>query len=180
MTREQLAHILRAASKIAADGEILVIGSQSILGSFAEEDLPESAWLSMEADIAFFHDDDGAKADLVDGAIGELSGFHEMYAYYAQGVSVSTAVLPTGWESRVIRFDSRSAEPAEAHCLEAHDLVVSKLVAMREKDRVFAQSLIEAGLVDTAVLKSRAKLLESALPLQRRAVLTWLESRSAR
>ena len=33
MTREQLAHVLRAAAEIADDSEILVIGSQAILGT---------------------------------------------------------------------------------------------------------------------------------------------------
>ena len=56
----------------------------------------------MEADIAFFDDPADAKADQVDGAIGELSAFHETFGYYAQGVSVSTAVLPEGWRDRVI------------------------------------------------------------------------------
>jgi hypothetical protein len=96
----------------------------------------------MEADIAFLDDPDAHKADLVDGAIGELSSFHEMYAYYAQGVEVSTAILPDGWHDRVVPFvptsaEPTSAEPATAVCLEPHDLVVSKLAAMREKDRIF-------------------------------------------
>ncbi len=37
MTREQLAHLLRAASRITDDPDVLVIGSQAILGSFSEE-----------------------------------------------------------------------------------------------------------------------------------------------
>jgi hypothetical protein len=94
VTREQLEHILRAASAIVGDPDVLVIGSQSVLGSFAEDDLPLEATSSMEADIAFFDDPADAKADQVDGAIGELSTFHETFGYYAQGVSVSTAVLP--------------------------------------------------------------------------------------
>lgn len=36
MNREQLEHILRAASAIAREPDVLVIGSQSVLGSFAE------------------------------------------------------------------------------------------------------------------------------------------------
>ena len=36
MRRDQLAHILRAAARITEDNDILVIGSQSILGSFDE------------------------------------------------------------------------------------------------------------------------------------------------
>ena len=65
MTREQLEHILRAASTIAGDPDVLVIGSQSVLGSFADDDLPAEATSSMEADIAFFDDPADAKADQV-------------------------------------------------------------------------------------------------------------------
>ena len=70
MTREQLEHILRASSAIAGEPDVLVIGSQSMLGSFTEDDLPPEATSSMEADIAFFDDLADAKADQVDGAIG--------------------------------------------------------------------------------------------------------------
>jgi len=51
VNREQLEHVLRASSTIAGDPEVLVIGSQSVLGSFAEGDLPFEATASMEADI---------------------------------------------------------------------------------------------------------------------------------
>lgn len=44
-------------------------------------------------------------------------------------------------------------------CLEAHDLVVSKLVAGREKDLDFARALIRAHLVNPEVLLQRAELL---------------------
>lgn len=58
MNREQLAHILRAAARIAGDDEVIVIGSQAILGSFDEDELPSPAHASIEADI-FFDDDPG-------------------------------------------------------------------------------------------------------------------------
>ena len=58
MNRSQLAHILRAASTIAEDNELLVIGSQAILGAFSEKVLPAEAIRSVEADIAFFDDND--------------------------------------------------------------------------------------------------------------------------
>lgn len=174
MTREQLAHILRAAARIADDPAILVIGSQSILGTFPEQALPEQAWMSVEADIAFLDDPDARKADLVDGAIGELSGFHEMYSYYAQGVEVSTAVLPDGWQERLVPFVASSAEPAAAQCLDPHDLVIAKLVAMREKDRMFALALIDAQLVTRSTLRERARALPDSAALARRRVIEWI------
>jgi len=140
----------------------VVIGSQAILGSSGEDELPLEAVFSMEADIAFRDDPDERLSDAVDAAIGEGSLFHSMYSYYAQGVSAGTATLPAGWESRAIAYERPDAEPSRAVCLERHDLVVSKLVAGREKDRDFATALIAAGLVDPATLHERAA--ELALP----------------
>lgn len=71
MRREQLAHILRAAARITTDGDILVIGSQAILGSFDEDQLPVEAWRSVEADVPFFNDPSDIKSDQVDGASGK-------------------------------------------------------------------------------------------------------------
>jgi hypothetical protein len=181
VTREQLAHVLRAAARIAHDPAILVVGSQAILGSFKETELPEVAWLSVEADLAFFDEVEGeTKADQVDGAIGELSQFHETYSYYAQGVELTTAKLPEGWRDRLVPFQPRSAEPARAMCLEKHDLVISKLVAMREKDQEFATALLKARLVDLEVLQERAADLKSVAPPTRRLVQQWLESTGRR
>jgi hypothetical protein len=69
MKRDELAHILRAASRIVGEQDIVVIGSQSILGSFTEDQLPEAAVASIEADLAFLDDPDNRKSDDVDGAI---------------------------------------------------------------------------------------------------------------
>jgi hypothetical protein len=151
--REQLEHVLRSACQIAGDPDVLVIGSQSVLGAF-------EATASMEVDVAFFDDPDDRKADQVDGAIGELSPFHEMNGYYAQGVSVSTATLPHGWRDRLILVESRSTQPGRGYTLEPHDCVVSKLVAGREKDYAFALALIRGRLVDPATVAERIEMVK--------------------
>lgn len=175
MKRSELAHILRAACNVTSDPEILVIGSQAILGSFGEDELPSDVVRSIEADIAFFDDPDERKSDAVDGAIGEESLFHETNGVYGQGVGLSTAVLPEGWRSRLVAFDDPESEPSRALCLEPHDLVVSKLVAGREKDRAFARELLAHGLVDPLILSERTALLPSPGAVKRR-VLTWIEA----
>jgi hypothetical protein len=175
VTREQLEHILRAASKIARDPDVLVIGSQSVLGSFAEDDLPFEATSSIEADVAFFDDPADAKADQVDGAIGELSPFHETFGYYAQGVSVSTAVLPEGWQGRVVAFVTPGTAPGRGLCLDPHDCVVSKLVAGREKDLSFAAALVREGLIDPDVIADRIGTV-TAHPLVIEKVRSWIAS----
>jgi hypothetical protein len=41
VNREQLAHVLRSAATIAADPDILVVGSQAILGTYDHRALPD-------------------------------------------------------------------------------------------------------------------------------------------
>lgn len=173
MTREQLEHVLRAASRIADETDVLVIGSQSILGSHTDGELPAEATTSMEADIAFFDDPGDTKADLVDGAIGELSRFHETFGYYAQGVSVTTAVLPSGWQDRIVVLDTPGTEPGRGLCLDSHDCVVSKLAAGREKDVAFADALARERLIDLDVLASRVETLD-AHPLVIQRIHDWI------
>lgn len=168
MTREQLEHVLRAASRIADEAEVVVIGSQSILGSHPEEDLPLEATTSIEADVTFFDDPDDRKADLVDGAIGELSPFHETFGYYAQGVSIITAVLPRGWRDRIVRLDTPGTAPGHGLCLDPYDCVVAKLAAGRAKDTAFADALVQERLIDLDLLARRVEILDAHhLVLQR-------------
>jgi hypothetical protein len=168
--------LLRAAATIADDPDVLVIGSQSILGSADEDQLPPMATASIEVDLAFFDDPDSRKSDLVDGVIGELSAFHEMYGYYAQGVSVSTARLPRGWRERLVTVETNSTGPGRGHCLDPHDCVLAKLLAGREKDHAFAGALLAAGFVDLATLKARLDLLDDADPVAVDRVRQWLIS----
>jgi len=94
MTRAALEHLLRAASAITNEREFVVIGSQAILGPLPAA--PEALLVSIEADLYPRYAPE--KADLIDGAIGELSMFHQTYGYYAHGVDDTTAVLPAGWQ----------------------------------------------------------------------------------
>jgi len=158
VNREQLSHVLRAAVRITGDDEVIVLGSQAILGTFRDGLLPTAATQSIEVDVAFRHDSDEQKSDLVDTNIGELSLFHEQFGYYGQGVSINTAVLPVGWEERVVAFDA--PDHPEAVCIDAYDLVVAKLVAGREKDFEFAAALISHSLIEVGTLQTRVDLLD--------------------
>jgi hypothetical protein len=151
VTRAQLEHLLRAASTIAEDDEIIVLGSQSILGQFP--DAPAELLVSNEADVYPRHHVE--RADLIDGSIGELSPFHDTYGYYAQGVGPTTSILPRNWESRLVPVRNENTRGATGLCLEVHDLLVSKLVAGRDKDIAFARAAIAHGLADVATLEAR-------------------------
>jgi Nucleotidyltransferase of unknown function (DUF6036) len=149
--RRDLEHLLRAAADIAEDDQIIVIGSQAILGQFP--DAPPSLRVSVEADLVPRNHPE--RADLIDGSIGELSPFHSTYGYYAQGVGLETAVLPEGWQGRLVVLRNENTRGATGYCLEVHDLVVAKAVAGREKDRAFVREVIRHRLVQLATLLDR-------------------------
>ncbi|HEX9186337.1 MAG TPA: DUF6036 family nucleotidyltransferase [Vicinamibacteria bacterium] len=148
MNRSQLEHVIRAAATIAGDTEIVVIGSQAILGRYPEA----PAELLASADVDVYPKNHPERADLVEGSIGELSPFHDTYGYYAQGVGAGTAVLPDGWEARLVPVPTSAGRGL---CLEPHDLVISKYVAGREKDRDYVRAVIRHRLVTPSTLHDR-------------------------
>lgn len=161
MRRSELEHLIRAAGDISGERELVVIGSQAVLGQFP--DAPITLLASMEADI--YPRARPELADKVDGAIGEGSRFHQTHGYYAQGVGPETATLPAGWKRRLVRVENRNTGGAAGLCLEVHDLAISKYVAGREKDREFTRELARHGMTDRATLLRRlaATKLEAAV-----------------
>jgi hypothetical protein len=75
----------------------------------------------------------------------------------AQGVSFRTpAYVPHGWQARTMDL---SVGKIVAHCMDPHDLVLSKLVVGRDKDLEFASA--------AAALGSRCAIrVAGALPLR--------------
>lgn len=151
MRRSELEHLIRAAGSIANDAEIVVIGSQSILGQFP--DAPAVFLASAEADL--FPLNHPELADLIDGSIGEGSRFHELYGYYAQGVGERTAILPRGWRDRLVPIVGPNTLGITGLCLEVHDLAISKYAAGREKDLEFARELAKCRMTNLDTLFTR-------------------------
>ena len=155
MKRSEFEHAVRAAASVLGATEVLVIGSQALHASVTGA-LPPEASRSVEVDVAALRDDpDGVKADLIDGSIGEASMFHSTFGYYAQGVVETTAVLPSGWRKRLVRFETPGTNGVVAWCLEPHDLWISKAIAGRHKDVEFCRALVKRGLVTADTLKHR-------------------------
>ncbi len=147
MNRKQLEHVLRSGGSLTSSRDLVVIGSQAILGSFPNA--PADMLTSMEADI--YPLDAPEKADLIDGCIGELSPFHETFGYYAHGIGPETAVLPVKWKTRLVRVE---AGETIGWCLAPVDLAVSKIIAGREKDIRFVRSMLRSGFITEAVMQS--------------------------
>ncbi len=151
MNRQQLEHIIRAAAGNADTTELVIIGSQSLLGTFPIA--PEELLVSMEADV--FPRDRPQDSILIDGAIGERSLFHETFGYYAHGVDATTARLPDGWQERLVPICNENTRGATGWCLEVHDLVFSKLLAGREKDFEFIKLLFLHRLASAEIVRER-------------------------
>jgi hypothetical protein len=151
MKRSELEHIIRAACAISGDAEIVVIGSQAVLGQYPTA--PAALLASMEADVYPLHKPE--LSDLIDGAIGEGSLFHQQFGYYAQGVTPDTAILPKGWPARLISVTNKNTSGVIGLCLEVHDLAISKYAAGRPKDLTFTGELARSRLTSPQLLVSR-------------------------
>ena len=165
MTRAELEHIIRAAGTIADVDDIVVIGSQSLLGEFP--DAPAELRVSNEADV--FPRGHPERSDLIDSTIGEGSPFQNAFGYYAHGVDERSAILPDGWRGRLILVTGENTRFIRGWCLEVHDLAIAKYVAGREKDRDFTKALIRHGLVRRDILEQR--LAATALDPQLRRLV---------
>jgi hypothetical protein len=150
--RAELEHVIRAAAEVSGDDELVVIGSQAILGQFP--DAPESMLVSREADL--FPKNHPERADEIDGSLGDGSYFDSSFGYYAHAVGPETAKAPTGWNERLVPVQSENTGNAIGWCLEVHDLVLSKCVAGRERDWDFAKEAMRHRLADFEELRRRA------------------------
>ena len=169
MSRNELEHIIRAAGEIAQVKKVIIFGSQSILAQFPylselsdKIDRAEISLMiqerklllrSIEADIMI--PDSEEKTEMVEGAIGELSLFHNTFGYYAQGVDLSTSKLPEGWDGRLVEICNENTNGISGLCLEIHDLIISKLFAGRKKDIEFFKAAVHLGLLSKETLVER-------------------------
>ena len=174
MKKQHLEHLLRAAGKIVGDNQFIVIGSQSLHGKYP--DLADDLCVSFEADL--ISKNRPKETDMLN-SIGIDSPFHQEFGFYADPVDINTAVLPKGWQGRLVNFESPATEGVTGLCLEPHDLAISKYVARREKDILFNREIVRRGLLD------KSKLLEllHATPIpdeRRRAIETYINSDFAR
>jgi hypothetical protein len=151
---DQVAHVLRAAASIAAADSFVVIGSQSVLLSHPYA--PEELLVSRELDLyPAMHPE---RADLIDGAIGAGSQFHETFGYYADGVSPETAVMPADW----MKYSQlHYIGDITVVCPDLHDIAVSKSVAGRDKDAAWVSALLRHHMIEPARLIERLEALDA-------------------
>jgi len=185
MRRDQLEHAIRTACQIIGRPEVIVVGSQAILGTFREDELPADATMSVEVDILPIADDNAETArlaDLIEGVAGEMSPFEELHGFSIDGVDLDTCALPDGWRGRLIKVqNANTAAPGgvpqfTGWCLDKEDLCVAKLCAMREKDRNFVAALLRAGLVDAPIVLARLATVPAGYRAAAERAAGWLQA----
>jgi hypothetical protein len=115
MRRDQLEHAIRAACQIIEAPAVIVVGSQAILGTYSEKDLPAEATMSMEVDVMPIAEDNEEVirlGDAIEGVAGELSTFESTHGFSIDGVDLATSALPEGWRERLVEV--RNANTAAA------------------------------------------------------------------
>jgi len=185
MRRSQLEHAIRASCQIIGHPAVIIVGSQSILGSISETDLPAEATISMEIDIlpiADSNEETARLADIIEGVAGELSPFESMHGFSIDGVDLDTSILPPGWRDRLVKVhNANTAAPTgepifTGWCLDKEDLCVAKLCAFRDKHREFVRALLDASLVDGTTIQQRLEALPSKDQPAATTAMAWLMS----
>jgi len=151
MTRTQLEHVIRAAGAIADTQDLVVIGSQAILGQFP--DAPPELLVSNEADV--FPSEAPARSDLIDGSIGQDSPFQREFGYFAHGVDETTAILTKGWRGRLVLVANENTRSVRGWCLEVHDLAIAKYAAGPENGLEFTAALIRHRMISRVTMLER-------------------------
>lgn len=179
MRRDELEHALRAAGDLLGDTEVIVAGSQAILGSYSEDELPDVTTRSVEVDIVPLDDPDQAKAERL-WILGPLSQFHETFEFYLDGIGEATLKVPDGWRERLVPFANDNTNGVTGFCLEPHDLAASKLAAGRAQDWEFVRALLGAGLLDDALLIRRVKETQGISRARRSEAVKWVTAQAQR
>ena len=183
MNRDQLLHVIRAAAIVTGVDDLVVLGSQAVLASVDDFELPWEVTRSVEADIAvdlqIGRVELGTSSEdlalLIDGAIGEGSHFHATFGYYGEGVEIEVAVLADGWRDRLVPLIAESpAGPKVGWCLSVPDVWVAKAAAGRQKDSEFCRALASNRIV----LRGEVEALAARLQPPRRNVVTAMVERS--
>lgn len=186
MKRDQLEHAIRTACQIAKVSEVIIVGSQAILGTYSEDELPFQATSSLEIDvlpIADNNDEIARLADEIEGVAGELSTFAETFGFSIDGVDLDTSALPHDWRSRLVKVQNANTAAPAGHpqyvgwCLDKEDLCVAKLCALRPKDENFVDALIGAELVDPALIAQRLATVPEKYAEAVDRALRWIQHR---
>lgn len=186
MRRDQVEHAVRAACQIIRHPAVILVGSQSILGTCTEDQLSEAATMSIEIDVlphrrqqrgdrTTGRPDRGRCRRVV--ALRTAARFQHRRCRPQHRAPRGRLARPPreGPERQHRRAHGRAAFHRLVPGRE--DLCVAKLCAFREKDRNFVAALLDAQLVDGDVITTQLRALPTTHRAATERALAWLASR---
>jgi len=159
MNLGSLQHLVRCVRGLAADREIIVLGSAALLASFpALGDGTEPLAATYDADLCPQPFDEPT-ALMIHESLGESGEFHLLHGYHADVLRDSIfETLPPGWRERLLPVP----ECTGAYALDPHDLAATKLLVGREKDIALVRHLHLTGRLTPALVEQRLDAIPKA------------------
>ena len=154
LKKAQIEHLVRSAAAITGQKTFVMVGTGAVIAQL--KNLPLAMTRTREIDI---HADGAPDLDavslLIDGTIGEGSQFDETFGYYAHGIKEGSACLPDDWRTRAKRIPLPGQPDIACICPDVDDVALSKACAWREKDRLWLQAALGAGVLDLDTMRAR-------------------------
>lgn len=164
LTYDKFLHICRTALEVAHAQAITVFGANAIVPWLHErkiEKLPgEKEFFSRELDVTV---GDEVRDTLIDGTLGEGSMFDKAYGYYAHGTGMEGCIIPKNWTGRAKSIVNKETG-AGIIVPTPHDIIISKLVAGREKDIAFVKAVMEVFPISSNELEKYKKQITKEYP----------------
>lgn len=156
MTLAALQHLLRAASALAEDRQLLVLGFASLLASFPQLGQPDTPLApTYDADICPRPFDD-LTGTMLQEALGEDRAYHRRHGYHADILrDFILETLPRGWENRLVPLPGFP----NAQAIDPHDLAAVKLLVGRPKDFSLLRELLAGSLLKPEIIRQRIDAL---------------------
>ncbi|HZR37935.1 MAG TPA: DUF6036 family nucleotidyltransferase [Nevskia sp.] len=150
MTLDQVFKLVERARALTHHRDIVVIGSNSVLGLAEHSEIPADMAMSMDLD-SYLKDDPGRTGELAK-ELGEGSAFHEKEGFYLDVVSPKLPTLPEGWEGRLLPIERNGSC---AWFIDPDDAAISKYARGEPRDRRWIRAGLAAGLISMPKVQAR-------------------------
>lgn len=150
MEYSQLKKLIRNVVESTNKENIMLFGSQVLYAKFKNIE-NKNIVKSYEADFTLYKYKNKQEledfVDLVDGANGEFSQYHQTNGFYAEGVSSFNESFPKNYKNRLVNFQYSDNPKDVVQFMNVKDVVVMKLRRMDPKDHSFIEYCIEKDLI---------------------------------
>lgn len=150
MTLDQLFRLGAKIKELTKHQDLVVIGSNAVLGLAEHSVIPPEMAMSTDID-GYLKNDPERTSDLIK-ALGEDSAFHQDVGVFLDPVRPSLPTLPDGWEHRMLLVER---DGFRAWFIDPDDAAIAKYARGEERDTRWIRAGLKAGLVSMAKVQAR-------------------------